>query len=227
MDHQYDKVADIVDQNHYYSSVDHQYDQVANTNYETINEEVGRCNNNTAEITEHFEDVVRLELTEGAHACKDAGCDQPASYEQVPTPNLADILRQVAVRNIQRNHSSEVKLFDTSRQADSIYECIATYEQVPDPATIWLQRSTRCASLYEVAQTYEVTQTYEVAQTYESITGYERVRYDKTLEEIIAHMKSGDVTIISADAVSPCSLHHRDSVAESALILGDSETQSD
>ena len=175
----HDKVVDPDDtsseENHHYSSVDHHYDKSLNTidsnAFKAASEEVHQSDNTRAET--QSEDVMRPEFTGGTDArlfriCQDAGCGRPqviATYEQVPTPNLADILRQVAIRNVQRNlnHFSKVKLFDTSnsRQADVIYERIATYEQVPDPA---LQRSTRShASLYEVPQPYEVAQTYEVA----------------------------------------------------------------
>ena len=224
-DHQYDMIGDanelyddiLGEANHYYSTVDH-YEKIPEHCNEAVSEETH--NHNTAEPNEHSDDVTEAEHTEGAnanvclpHTPQDAGLDtaQVCSYEQVPTPNLADILRQVTVRNLQRNHghSFKVKLFDTSRQADSIYESIATYEQVPDPAAWFqLQRSVvSLAGLYEVAQTYEVAETYEVAQTYEIVTGYERVRYSKILEEMFAHMHSGDMTIGPEDSASPCSLY--------------------
>ena len=133
--HPYYSEVKFSEDSHYYSKIDndHHYDTIPDPNeqYDEI-----------MSVAEH----TRETNTRKGHllqACEDAIYDKPqwyeliSSYEQAPAPNMADILKQISVKNVQRKHPSEVKLFDTSGQVESIYERVATYEQVPDPGPMW------------------------------------------------------------------------------------------
>ena len=192
--HPYYSEVKFSEDSHYYSKIDN--DQDNDHHYDTIpdpNEQYDEI----LSVAEH----TRETNTRKGHllqACEDAIYDKPqwyeliSSYEQAPVPNMADILKQTAVKNVQRKHPSEVKLFDTSGQVESIYERVATYEQVPDPAPMWRHITGMSHDGH-----------YEVAQTYECLTGYECVRYDKMIEEMFSYLQSGDMKIQDR---SSCSL---------------------
>ena len=180
--HPYYSEVKFSEDSHYYSKIDndHHYDTIhySNEQYDDI----------LSAVEEHTE--INTRKGHLFPTCKDASYDRSQMYkliarcEQAPAPSMADILKKVAIRNVQRNHFSKVKLFDMSGQVESVYEHIATYEQVPDPAPIWRHITGTSHDGH-----------YEVAQTYEHLTGYECVRYDKMIEEMFSYLQSGDMKI--------------------------------
>ena len=171
-DEQYDDIlsATASEESHVYSEIG--YDQV------------------TADIEELYDEMPIVSTREDTlPISENIACD-----EQAPSQTMADIFWQSVVRNAQ---SSEVKLFDASRQVHSMYEHLVSCEQVPDPSPFRLH----------IADADVTREAAEISTT------YERVNYSRTIEEMCSCVCSGDLKIENTG--SYFSAHTSDLVTES------------
>ena len=138
-------------------------------------DEIAHFNENSFTEIECEESSERLTSGRGGGAGREY--ELMADYEQVPAVNVAKLMRQVALENLESglNHSEQVRLFDTSRSKQ-----LACNELILSPNI--------AQNLSGANSHYETAQTYEQIGGYEQISGYERVHYSQEMLESIQAM---------------------------------------